>query len=163
MNYDILEEVCERWEEDYVSHKNMLAFGEENVDYDDFADLVKKSYNFIKCFYIEYKSALSKTETNMIFDYLRLVSLIRAYSVTEAFMYCSEEYIVSMVIARLLAENTYYPKYADLNGIIQVSIADGIFDYYEDTSDEILNKVYSYDVNKGDFSDISQFIKYILL
>lgn len=62
MNYDILEEVCERWEEDYISHKNMLAFGEENVDYGDFADLVKKSYNFIKSFNKEYKSALSNTE-----------------------------------------------------------------------------------------------------
>ena len=36
MNYDILEEVCERWEDDYFSHKNMLEFGEENVDYDSY-------------------------------------------------------------------------------------------------------------------------------
>lgn len=41
-------DLCERWENDYIANKNMLAFGEYDFDYDDYSDLIKQSYYFLK-------------------------------------------------------------------------------------------------------------------
>ena len=41
-------DLCERWENDYIANKNMLAFGEYDFGYDDYSDLIKQSYYFLK-------------------------------------------------------------------------------------------------------------------
>ena len=38
-------DLCERWENDYIANKNMLAFGEYDFDYDDYCNGVQREHN----------------------------------------------------------------------------------------------------------------------
>lgn len=81
-------DLCERWENDYIANKNMLAFGEYDFDYDDYSDLIKQSYYFLKEIFDSYNLSvadLHNSNSNFLLDYAELVSLIKSYGTTENF------------------------------------------------------------------------------
>lgn len=144
MDSTICRDLCERWENDYIANKNMLAFGEYDFDYDDYADLIKQSYYFLKEIFDSYNLSvadLHNSNSNFLLDYAELVSLIKSYGTTENFQDYSEEYIASMLIAKKLAENCCMP-YSTLNSVLSFCL-----DYGEENN-------IKYDIETGDFSDI---------
>ena len=48
MDSTVCRDLCERWGNDYIANKNMLAFGEYDLDYDDYSDLIKTIVLFLK-------------------------------------------------------------------------------------------------------------------
>lgn len=156
MNSTACRDLCERWENDYIANKNMLAFGEYDFDYDDYSDLIKQSYYFLKEIFDSYNLSvadLHNSNSNFLLDYAELVSLIKSYGTTENFQEYSEEYISSMLIAKKLAEMCCNPQ-AEFNGTL-------IFRQGFDSENNIV-----YDIEKGDFSKISDhaydFIEYLM-
>ena len=88
MDSTICRDLCERWENDYIANKNMLAFGEYDFDYDDYSDLIKQSYCFLKEIFDSYNLSvadLHNSNSNFLLDYAKLVSLIKGYGTTENF------------------------------------------------------------------------------
>lgn len=105
MDLTTCRDLCERWENDYIANKNMLAFGEYDFDYDDYSDLIKQSYYFLKEIFDYYNLSvadLHNSNSNFLLDYAELVSLIKSYGTTENFQDYSEEYLSSMLIAKSL-------------------------------------------------------------
>jgi len=144
MDSTICRDLCERWENDYIANKNMLAFGEYDFDYDDYSDLIKQSYYFLKEIFDSYNLSvadLHNSNSNFLLDYAELVSLIKSYGTTENFQDYSEEYLSSMLIAKKFAENCCMP-YSTLDSVLSFSM---------DNAEEGNIK---YDIEKGDFSDI---------
>lgn len=143
-------DLCERWEKDYLANKNMLAFGEYDFDYDDYADLVKQSYYCLKEIFDSYESSvvdLYNVSPNFLTYYAELVSLIRSYGTTEFFMDFSKEYVASMLIAKKLADNCYMAPLTvcGVHGMLSVLS----FCWDDDEENNI-----KYDIETGDFSDI---------
>ena len=144
MDSTICRDLCERWENDYIVNKNLLAFGEYDFDYDDYSDLIKQSYYFLKEIFDSYNLSvadLHNSNSDFLLDYAELVSLIKSYGTTENFQDYSEEYLSSMLIAKKFAENCCMP-HSTLDSVLSFSMG-----YAEE--DNI-----KYDIEKGDFSDI---------
>ncbi len=144
MDSTICRDLCERWENDYIANKNILAFGEYDFDYDDYADLVKQSYYCLKEMFDSYNSLVAdlyNSNPSFLFDYAELVSLIKSYGTTENFQDYSEEYLSSMLIAKKFAENCCMP-YSTLDSVLSFCL-----DYGEENN-------IKYNIEKGDFSDI---------
>lgn len=144
MDSTVCRDLCERWGNDYIANKNVLAFGEYDFDYDDYADLVKQSYYCLKEMFDSYNSSVAdlyNSNPSFLFDYAELVSLIKSYGTTENFQDYSEEYLSSMLIAKKFAENCCMP-YSTLDSVLSFSM---------DNAEEGNIK---YDIEKGDFSDI---------
>lgn len=144
MDSTVCRDLCERWENNYIANKNMLAFGEYDFDYDDYADLVKQSYYCLKEMFDSYNSSVSdlyNSNPSFLFDYAELVSLIKSYGTTENFQDYSEEYVASMLIAKKFAENCCMP-YSTLDNVLSFCL-----DYGEENN-------IKYDIETGDFSDI---------
>ena len=146
MKSKVCEDLCERWANDYIANKNILAFDECDFDCDDYSDLVKRSYYCLKEIFDSYKLSnadLHNSNPNFLFDYAELVSSIRSYSTTENFQDYSEEYVASMLIAKKLAENAVYPN----------SILDSVLLFSGDYEEEDSIK---YDIEAGNFLDITE-------
>lgn len=76
MNSSVFNNLCERWEDDYIANKNMLAFGDCDFDYDDYADLIKQSYNYLNEIVKSYNLSpndLHNSNPTFMFDYVKLV------------------------------------------------------------------------------------------
>lgn len=144
-------ELIERWEE-YISFKNAFAYGDDaEIDVDDFSDLVKESYNYIKIFIQNYKSDDEQIKTityESFFDFSFLVSCINRYSGTEGAG--NEVYKTTMIVANILVHEANIFANFDVK---LCAIADDYW-YSDDLSEEEMQKVYTYDIEKGDLTEI---------
>lgn len=150
MSSTVCMDLCERWEEDYIANKNPFACIEDEddfdneFDFDDFADLIKESYLFLKEINEKYKSSVTdlyKENPDFLFDYTELVSLIRSYGTTEDLLASTNKYFASMLVAKLFAEECSLP-FSAFDGIIHIGkITENV--------EEII-----YDIEKGDFTEI---------
>ena len=79
-NYDV-GKVEERWG-DYVDMRNSYAFCDEDIDLEDFKELVKETYDIIKAAKVKYiYSNKMPEDVRLIFDFLRMLSTLSQYTV----------------------------------------------------------------------------------
>lgn len=144
MDSTLFRVICERWKYDYIACKNPMAFGEYDFDYDDFSSLMQQSYYFLKEIFDSYNLSvadLHNSNSDFLFAYAEIVSLIKSYGTTEIFQDFPEEYLTTMLIAKKFAENCCTPH----------STLDSVLSFCMGFAEEDNIK---YDIEKGDFSDI---------
>lgn len=148
-----------------IEQKNAYLFNELEVDFVFYKKLIRYTYIWLdevcnKIFIEENKYKKMSWVTELI----DVVSLIKAYSIIDVSCEETNEFKATVIIARLLwNEASFTIPYGrerggniatDITGILSTCILDGEVGYYDDLSDEELVKVYSYDINEGDFSEM---------
>ena len=156
-----ISDLQKNWEEQ-CSLKIGYALGEENINLDDFRDLIKETYELIREVKEKYifKNVCLGQET--LFEFISLICTISQYALTEESIFDkSENYIftATTLLANTLKE--YAIGWKILEDILfKNSSSDGIFDF-SDITDELDNEIdlksYTYDIYEGNFSEILEF------
>ena len=141
--------VNETWEW-YVENKNQLAFNDMEIEQDEFAELVRDTYDVICAFADE----IEQSKTEYLSDYICMISSMSEYSSEWPAEDESEDcfFTVSRLLAKDLATIGSYPVHETLkkqNRIIHSDVADKW----------CYGKECKYNVDEGDFSEYIELAK----
>lgn len=168
MKFEELNELTQNWEY-YVDNRNPFSFGDEQIDLDDFRELVKKTFEVIKQAkqtYI-YRNCLPE-DVLLTFEYLDLLSVFSQYKYYDNMEDESTDKIftATCLVARALRNFAVYFDSCEYKEnkreyfIDDETAAGNLFlrrddfpFYLEEISDEELNKSYRYNVYNCDFTE----------
>ena len=152
-----------RWEEQ-CSLKTAYTFGEEDIDLNDFHNLIKESYDLIKAVkenYIYKNVCIDKED---LFEFMELISNISQYAFNDNSI-CDNSENCAFTATTILAERlrTYAICYTMEERAFKDSPNDGVGVFYlQVVFDENENpKWLTYNVYEGNFDDVLKCAKQI--
>ena len=167
-----VQELINKWDE-YIRLRNPFLFGEEEISLNDFAELAEDTFEYFKYVkenYIFVEKAADSFATLKFLELLSSVSEYNNYDNAE-----DESVNYAFTITCLIAEQLkhyliYRHDYHYENGkrFLLENETDGMgtfliyredFPFYDDATDEELNKTYKYNVHEKDFSEILELTK----
>ena len=162
--------LCGRWGR-FVHMKNPYVFGEE-IDLDDFRDLVRQTYDVIKTVKNEYIFKNTYPDAGDLLHYIELISILSQYGIDDQTVGDESENCVYTATVFLAEELRLYAnrfnvkrvddkiQYEDfeeaLSGDLQFELS-----FYIDVDEDEEDKIYTYNVYDGNFDEILEFAKRI--
>ena len=160
-----------RWKRN-VNRKNSYVFGEEDVDLEDFRDLVKQTFEVIKTAKNEHIFKNTYPEVCDVIDFIELISIVSQYGIDDQTV--SDEskncaFTATVLIAeelRLYANRYHFDRDGEKNVYsdeVENSSGDLTFElsFYVNLEDGEADRMYTYNVYDGNFDEILEFAKRI--
>ena len=160
-----------RWKRKVIM-KNPYIFGEEEIDLDDFRDLVKQTFEVIKTVKNEHIFKNSYPEVGDVIDFIELISIVSQYGIDDQITGDESENCAYTATVLIAEELRLYSRRYDRNQVDdkivysddeENSSGDLKFElsYYVDLKEDEEDRMYTYNVYDGNFDEILEFAKRI--
>ncbi len=155
-----IKDLNEKWDK-YVENKNAYSSGNEEILLNDFAELVKNTFEVItnvKMNYIE-KQVMPENTWN-VHSYLELISLLSEYAPNYDIFEDKSRDLVFSVTYMIVDSLKFYATYPDvtISGLLWIYP-----EYYSLREDAHIDKdEFIYDIYDADFSELFEFAKALL-
>ena len=160
-----------RWQRK-VSMKNPYIFGEEEIDLEDFRDLIKQTFEAIKTAKNEYIFKNTYPEACDVIQFIELISTVSQYGINDQTVEDESENCVFTATVLLAEELRLYANIYDCSKTNDQKVysdyeetagGDLKFElsYYVDLEEDEEDKMYTYNVYEGNFDEIMEFAKRI--
>jgi hypothetical protein len=169
--FDGIFKLIGRWERK-VHMKNHYIFAEEEIDLDDFRDLLQKTFDTIKAVKNEYIFKNIYPDAGDMINFIELISVLSQYGIDDQTVGDESEncaFTATVLLAeelRLYASQWHLDRadgqavYSDfedsLTGDLRFELS-----YYVDLKEDEEDKMYTYNVYDGNFDEILEFAKRI--